>query len=78
MADRAVGAHILIALIDSMVGPSQEKEVAPPPLPDVNQGHIFRGPRIQLVEILRRLDRPFLDVTDDVLRRRCGLQPQSS
>src|SRR5215510_105629 len=78
MADRAVGAHVLIALIDSVVGPCQEKKVAAPILSDVDLSHIFREPRIQLVNILRRFDRPFFNITDDVLCRRRRLQPQRS
>src|SRR6185295_9268498 len=78
MADRAVGAHVLIALIDRVVGPCQEKKIAPPTLSDVDLSHIFREPRVQLVEILRRFDRPFFNITDDVLCRHRRLQPQRS
>src|SRR5512140_691801 len=78
MADRTVRAHILITLVCSMVRPGQKKEVAAPTLSDVDQGHIFRGPLVKLVEILRRLDRPFFDVTDDVLGRGRRLQSQRS
>jgi hypothetical protein len=56
-----------------MVSSDQEKKIAAPTLSDVNQGYIFRGPCVQLVEILRRFDRPFFDVTDDVSRRDCRL-----
>src|SRR5678815_4382497 len=78
MADRAVRAHILITLVRSMVGPGQEEKIAAPILSDMDQGHIFRGPLVQLLEILRRLDRPFFDVADDVFGRRRRLQSQRS
>src|SRR5437868_12387759 len=78
MADRAVGAHILIALVYRVIGPGQEEKISAPDLSDVDQGHIFCGPDVQLVEIFGRLDRPLLDVTDDISRRHRRLQSQCS
>ena len=46
MTDRAVGPHILIALVDRVVGPGQKKKIAPPTVSDMDQGHIFGGPPV--------------------------------
>jgi hypothetical protein len=70
MTDRAVCTHILIALVDRVVGPGQEEKIASPILSNVDEGDIFGGPLVQLPKILRRLDRPFFNITDDIFRRR--------
>ena len=46
MADRTVGTDVLMALVDGVVGPGQQEEVAAPALPDMDQRRIFRGPGV--------------------------------
>jgi hypothetical protein len=75
VTDRTVGAYVLIALVDGVVGPGQEKKIASPILSNMYEGDIFGGPPVKLPKVLRRLDRPFFNITDDILRWRRRLQP---
>jgi hypothetical protein len=67
VTDRTVGADILKALIDGVVAAGKQKEITLPAFTDVQKRDIFRGPMIELIEGLGRLDRPILDVADHVL-----------
>src|ERR1043165_8121761 len=78
MADRTVGDHLRIALVYRVEGPRQQEKITALAHSDVDQSHIFLRPRVPLIEIFSRLDRPFFDVTDDISRRHCRLQSQCS
>ena len=54
MADGAIGADILMALIDRMVGPGEKKEIAAPSFPHMDKCDIFRRPGIKLIEAVER------------------------
>src|SRR6185436_13074240 len=75
MADRAIGPHGLIFLVDGMVSPCQEKKISPPVLSNVYERHVLCRPWIQPIEIVRAAHQPFLDIADDVFRRNGRGQP---
>ena len=77
MTDGAIGPDVLMTLVNRMIGTGQEKEIPAPPLPHMDQGDIFRRPRIKLIDGIERRNRPFLDVTDDILSRRDWFQSKS-
>jgi hypothetical protein len=61
-----------------MVCPGKEKKISAPAVADVHQCHVLRRPGIQTVEVFGRLDRPFLNIADDISCRNRRLQSQSS
>ncbi|NJR43398.1 MAG: NAD-dependent epimerase/dehydratase family protein [Akkermansiaceae bacterium] len=53
--------NILMALINGVVGPREQEEIAAPLFSHMNQRDIFRRPGVEPIEVVRRLDGPFLD-----------------
>jgi hypothetical protein len=76
MADGAIRADILMTLIDRMIGSGQKKEIAAPSFPYVDERDVFRGPGIELIEVVEGPDRPFLYIADHVAGGRDWLQPE--
>ena len=62
-------------LIYRMIRAGQQKEISAPLIVDEHERRIFRRPRIQLIDVFRRLDGPLLDIADDLLGRSGRMQP---